>query len=140
MLIYIKRNILCKYNPSRQFNVRCIKSKNIWLHFIASSFRTSMSYFSRLRVIAYCLNNSSLIALLMHGTPISNGFIFFRWRSYTFVLLNFNKPVWILNMCKLQNLLFSFRTLNENSLLAVTEQYWTTRRLFRSYHLLLCDC
>ena len=27
---------------------------------------------------------------------------FFRWRSYTFVFLNFRKPVWIPNMCKIE--------------------------------------
>ena len=59
-----------KYDPSRRLNVRCMKSKNIWLRFIASQFRTSMSYLSQLRSILYCVNNTSLLAISMHGTPI----------------------------------------------------------------------
>ena len=47
-------------------------------------------------------NNSSFFAILMQGLLISNEFIFFRWRSYTFFLPNFRKPVCILNMCKIQ--------------------------------------
>ena len=79
-----------KYNPSRRLKFCFIKSKNIRLRFIASSFRTSMSYFHRLRAIIYCSNNTSLPAILMHGL-------------HTFVLLNFRKPVCILNMCKIKN-------------------------------------
>ena len=61
---------------SRQLNVSRMKSKNIRLLFIASSYRTSMSYLSRLRTILYCSNNCSLFEILIHGLPISNGFIF----------------------------------------------------------------
>ena len=76
MIVSIKRYISRKYNPSRRLNVRCMKSNNIWLRFYASSFRTSMSYLSWLRAILYCSNNSSLFAILMHGTPLSNGLFF----------------------------------------------------------------
>ena len=41
---------------------------------------------------------------LIYGLPISNGFIFERWRSYTFFLLNFHKPVWILTCVKSKKL------------------------------------
>ena len=102
VIVYIKKLVSCKYNPSRRLNVRCMKSKNIQLRFIVSSFWTSMSYLSRLRAILYCSNNSSLLSIIIHGLPISNGFIFLRWRSYTFFLLNFRKPVWILNMFKIK--------------------------------------
>ena len=74
--VSIKRLSSCKYNLSRKLNVCYIKSKNIWLHLIASSFWTSMLYFSRLRAILYCSNNSSIPAIIIHGLPISNGFIF----------------------------------------------------------------
>ena len=96
----------CEFNISRRLNVRCIKSKNILLCFIASSFWNSMLYLLQLRAIIYCSNNTSLLAILIHVTPISNGFIFLRWRSCTFVLLNFHKPVWILNMCKIQKTIY----------------------------------
>ena len=45
MIVSIKRHFSCKYIPSRQLNVRCMKLKNIQLWFIVSSFRTSMSHF-----------------------------------------------------------------------------------------------
>ena len=64
LIVSTKRNCLCIYNPFRQLNSCCIKSKNIWLRFIASSFQTSMSYFSRLIAILYCSNNSSLFTNL----------------------------------------------------------------------------
>ena len=76
MILSIKRLFSCKYNPSRRLNVRCIKSKNIWFRFIASSFWTSMSYLSRLRAILYCSNKSSLLAIIINSLPISNGLIF----------------------------------------------------------------
>ena len=97
-----QRTFSCKYNPSRRLNVCSMKSKNIRLHFIASSFWSSISYLSCLRAIIYCSNNTSLLVIIMHGLPISNVFIFLRWRSYTFLLLNFCKPVWILNTSKIQ--------------------------------------
>ena len=78
--LYLSKYFLCIYNPSRRLNVYCMKSKNIWLRFIASSFKTSMSPLSRLRAIPYCSNNSSLPAILFHGLPISNEFIFLRSR------------------------------------------------------------
>ena len=101
IISYIKRHISRKYNPYRRLNYHCIKSKNIWLRFIPSSFRTSMLYLSQLKSILYCSNSSSLFAILMHGTWISNGF-FFIWRSNTFLLFHICKPVWILNTCKIQ--------------------------------------
>ena len=61
-----------------------------------------MSHLSQLRAILHCSNNSSLFEILVHDTQISNGFIYFRWRSNTFLSLHFCKPVWILNMCKIQ--------------------------------------
>ena len=66
----------CEFNISRRLNVRCIKSKNILLCFIASSFWNSMLYLLQLRAIIYCSNNTSLLAILMHSLPISNGFFF----------------------------------------------------------------
>ena len=101
----IKRHISCKYNPYSWLNICCMKSKNVWLRFIVSSFRTSMSYLSQLRAILYCSNNTSLFAVLFHGKRIPNGSILFRWRSNTYVLINFWKPLWILNICKMQKTL-----------------------------------
>ena len=101
IIVSIKRLFSCKYNLSIQLNVCCVKSKNIRLRFIVSSLWTSISYLFRLRDILYCSNNSSLISIIMHGLPISNGF-FLRWRSYKFFLLNFLERVWILNVCKIQ--------------------------------------
>ena len=101
IITYIKRNLSRKYNPSIPLNVHCMKWKGIRLRCIASSSRTSMSYFSRLRAILYFSNNTLLFAILIHSLLISNGF-FLRWRSYTFVFLNFRKTEWILNMCKIQ--------------------------------------
>ena len=75
VIISIKIHISRKYN---RLKVCCMKSKNIWLRFIASSFSTSMSYFSRFKAILYCSNNSSIFAILMHGTQLSNGFFFFK--------------------------------------------------------------
>ena len=77
-LLYLSKKFPSIYNPSRQLNVCCVKSKNIWLRFIASSSRTSLSYFYLLISILYFSNNSSLFAILMHGLMISNGFIFLR--------------------------------------------------------------
>ena len=54
IIVYIKRHISRKYDSSSILNVCCIKSKNIWLRFITSSFWTSMSYFSWLIAILYC--------------------------------------------------------------------------------------
>ena len=82
MIVSIIGKLSCKYNPSRILNVSCMKSKNIQLHFIASSFWTSMWYLSRLRAIIYFSNNSSLLEILMHGTPISNGLIFFKGEGH----------------------------------------------------------
>ena len=76
IIVSIKILFSCKYNPSGRLNVCCMKSKNIWLRFIALSFWTSMSYLSRFRAILYCLNNSYLLAIIMHGLPISNWFFF----------------------------------------------------------------
>ena len=105
--LYLSKDIFhVKKNPSRQLNVCCMKSKNIRLHFIASSFRTSMSYLYWLRAILYCSNSVSLIAILMNGLLISNRFNIIRWSSYKYVLLNLRKPVYILNMCKIQNNLY----------------------------------
>ena len=74
--VSVKRKISCKYNPSRRLNICYMKSNNIRLRFIASSFQTSMSCLSQLRAIIYFQNNTSLLSILMHGLPISNGFIF----------------------------------------------------------------
>ena len=71
-----QKTFSCKYNTSRRLNVRCMKSRNIRLRFIASSFWTSVSYLSQSRAIIYCSINSSLLAILINGTPISNGLIF----------------------------------------------------------------
>ena len=98
----IKRYLSYKYNPTSWLNVLCMKLNNIWSRFIASSFRTSMSYLSQLRSILYCSNNSSFFSILMHGSWIPNVFILFRWRSNTFFLIHFRKLVWILNMCNIQ--------------------------------------
>ena len=76
MIVSIKKRFSCKYNPSRRFNVRFLKSNNIQLCFIKSSFWNSMSYLSRLRAIIYCSKNSSLLAIIMHSLLISNGLLF----------------------------------------------------------------
>ena len=78
MIISIKRHPSCKYNPSRRLNISSMKSNNIWLRFIASSFRIWMSYLSQLRAILYCSNNSSLFSILIHGKLISNRFLYFK--------------------------------------------------------------
>ena len=99
MVASIKRHSSRKYNPYRRLNFCCMKSRNIRLNFIASSFRTSMSYFYQLRSILYCSKNSSLFAILMHGLWIPKGFVFLdegkihfscstsakQYRSLTFV-------------------------------------------------------
>ena len=45
LIVSIKRHFSSIYNPYRQLNVCCMKSKNIWVRFIASSSWISMSYF-----------------------------------------------------------------------------------------------
>ena len=110
----------CKYNPSRRLNIYWMKSKNIWLHLIASSFWSSMSYLSHLRPIIYCSNSTSLLVIIMHGLPISNVFVFKRSRSYTFLLLDFCKPLCILNTSKIKKPFFNFIRSNENSILEIT--------------------
>ena len=77
-----KKTFSYKYNTSRLLNVCCVKSNNNRLRFIESSFRTSMSYLSRLRAILYCSNNSALIVILIHGLPISNGFYRYQMDSF----------------------------------------------------------
>ena len=75
-IVFIKGYFSSIYNSSIQLNICYMKSNNIRLRFIATSSRTSMSYFSRLRAILYFSNNTSLYAILMQGLLISNGFIF----------------------------------------------------------------
>ena len=106
LIASIKRHVSSIYNPSRILNVRCTKSKNIRLRFIASSSRTSMPYLSLLRSIIYCSNNSSLFANFNAWFTNIKWIRFLRCMSYTFVLLNFRKPVWILNMCNIQKIFY----------------------------------
>ena len=75
-IVSIKRISSCQYNASRQLNVCWMKSKNIWLLFIVSSLWTSMSYFSLLRDILYYSNNSSLLAIIIHGLKFQMDSIF----------------------------------------------------------------
>ena len=64
-------------------------------------FSTSMSHFSWLRAILYCSNNSSLFSNINAWYTDIKWIRFFRWRSNTFLVLHFRKPVWIHNMCKI---------------------------------------
>ena len=81
-----------------------ISFSSLLLPFIYSFIISTWIFLLHLSIL---ISSASLIftlfpAILMHGFPISNVFNFFRWRSYTFVLLNFRKQLWILNMCKIQ--------------------------------------
>ena len=68
-----------------------MKSENSRLHFIASSFWISISYFSQFRAIVYCSNISWFFAILMHGSCIPNWLIIIKWMSNIFILLHFCK-------------------------------------------------
>ena len=120
MIVSIKRHTSCKYNLPRRLNIRFIRSKNIMLYFIASSFRTSVSYLSPLRAILYCSNNSSLFAILMHGTRISNRLnILYKVQIYLSYSTSANH-YGSLTFVKYKNLLFAFIGLNYNSIFAIT--------------------
>ena len=112
LVVSIKGYFPCKYNPSIRLNVCCIKSKNIRLRFIASSFRTSMSYLSLLRAIIYCSNNTSPIAILMHGLPISNGFFFLDEGHIHFSYSTSANHFGSLTCSKYKNLLIAFNGSN----------------------------
>ena len=100
LILSIKRHFACIYNPSRILNVRCMKSKDIRLRFIASSSRTSMSYLSQLRAILYFSNNTSIFANLNEWfTNIR--WILFRWRSY--ILFEFQYIAWTIDITVSQN-------------------------------------
>ena len=99
-------------------NVRCMKSKNIWLRFIASSFRTSMSYVSQLRAIIYCSNNSLLFVILMHGTRISNELYFLDEGQINFSYSTSANHYGSLTCVKYKNFFFAFSISNENSIFA----------------------
>ena len=128
MIVSIKIHISCKYSPYRRLNVHCMKSKNIRLQFIASSFRNLMLYFSRLRSIIYCSNNSSLFEILMHGTRISNGFVFFKDEGQIhFSYSTSSNQYGYLTCVKYKK--NSFISSNENSLFAITEHKTLSRCL-----------
>ena len=120
MIVSIKIHLSRKYNPSRQLNVCCMKSKNIRLLFIASSFRTSMSDLSRLRAILYGPNNSSLFAILMHGTHISNALIF-KDEGQIHFSYSISANQYVPLTCeKYKNIFSDFISSNENSIFAIT--------------------
>ena len=114
-----QKTFLCIYNPSRRLDVRCIKSNNIWLCFISSSFRTSVSYLYWLRSIIYCSNNTSLLSILIHGKRISNGFIFLdEIQKYLSYSTSKNQDGSL--TCEKYKKIFAFSRSNENSIFATT--------------------
>ena len=66
---------------------------------------------SRIRAIIYFSNNSSLLAIIMRGLPISNEFIFLDEVNIHFPYVTY---------VKYKNPFFTFSRSNENSLLEVT--------------------
>ena len=129
VIVSIKRHFSCKYNASRRLNVCCMKSNHIWSHFIASSFQTSMSYLSWLRAILYCSNNSSLFAILMHGTPLSNGLFFVDEGQIHLSYYTSANQYGSLTCAKYKKLFSSLSRSNENSLFEITAHKTLSRFL-----------
>ena len=102
-LLYISKKKSSIYNRSRLLNFSCMEPK-IFSNALLNHHLEPQCHICPAWEPLYISINSSLFSILIYGLLISNEYIFLWWRSYTFVLLIFCKPVWILNMCKIKNL------------------------------------